>query len=43
MVDHIRTINPASGEEIADYDPMTAQDIENILDAVTTSTEWITL
>ena len=35
MADHIRTIDPATGEEIAQYAPMTAQDIEDVLASVT--------
>ena len=33
--DQITTINPATGEEIAHYDPMTADDIEAVLVQVT--------
>lgn len=32
--DQITTINPATGDEIAQYDPMTADHIENVLDEV---------
>ena len=37
MADQITTINPATGEEIDRYDPMTAQDIEDVLAQVATA------
>ena len=37
MADHIRTIDPATGEELAAYAPMTAQNIEDVLASVATA------